>query len=443
MTYHPGLGGSAPPEPEWQGSDSSGLPAPYSKMVRLRDVQSEVEALWREAGGRVRGQGGDGLVRLREANLLVYVPPEGDVAQAGRTISETAGRHPARAIVLMDLGPQKDRHEADPGEGGPLAWLTAACHTTEVGGRSLCWEQITIPARGEVSRHLHAAAAALLVPELPTALWWPGEPTFTGRTFEQLAEVADLVVVDSSAAHDGLGFLSSLSEVLKDPARDYGVDDLNWMRLLPWRTLTAQVFDEPVRRPWLAGISRVTVRYVPDGRNPGEGPESCGTVIRSLLMISWLATRLGWELGAKPWREEAQSVTTRLSREGSRRGRREGAPLQDIEVGLERIDPGVWECDGLAEVSLDLGGEPSGEDSGGISGERVVVKRSETGDVGTARVWENGRSVAVGSVDVSHMEESRLLSESLDFLGADSVAEEAALFAAELASLPGAEALWP
>jgi len=432
----------------WQGSEVLGLSGPSSKRVRLRDVQQELDALWQAAGREAQDRSQGGVVRLREANLMVYIPHDGSAERVQEAIADTAGRHPARAIVLLDVGVQSATNEGHPveeslpGEEGAEVWVTAACRSVQVGDRSLCWEQITIPARGEVSRYLHAAAVSLLVPELPIALWWPGQALFSGRTFKRLAEVADLVVIDSNAVGNGATFLNNLAGLLRDVNRNYGVDDFNWMRLLPWRTLVAGVFDEPVRRPWLSQVSRVRISYAQSAYNEGRGSGACGVVLRSLLMVSWLSTRLGWQTTDQGWREEKNFATAQLSRRGSRSRSREDGVSDDVEICLSRIDHVGLEGGGLVEVSLEIAaGSASGEtpDSGG---DKVVMRLSDTGDVGTARVWEGDHSVSVGSVDMSHMTEGRLLSQCLDFLGADTVAEEAALFAAELVSLPGAQALW-
>src|SRR5680860_1894266 len=163
----------------WQGSKVLGLCGPSSKRVRLRDVQQELDARWQAAGREAQDRTQGGAVRPREANLMVYLPPDGSAERVQEALADTAGRHPARAIVLLGVGVQSATNEGHPveeslpGEEGAEVWVTAACRSVLVGDRSLCWEQITIPARGEVSRYLHAAAVSLLVPELPIAMGWP------------------------------------------------------------------------------------------------------------------------------------------------------------------------------------------------------------------------------------------------------------------------------
>ncbi|HEX8054390.1 MAG TPA: OpcA/G6PD domain-containing protein, partial [Thermoleophilaceae bacterium] len=64
------------------------------------------------------------------------------------------------------------------------------------------------------------------------------------------------------------------------------VVDLAWLRSAPWRERIASTFDPDVWRPALFDIESVTIRHHPD------------SAISGLLLIGWLASRLGWETGS-------------------------------------------------------------------------------------------------------------------------------------------------
>jgi glucose-6-phosphate dehydrogenase-like protein OpcA len=64
------------------------------------------------------------------------------------------------------------------------------------------------------------------------------------------------------------------------------VVDLAWLRGTPWRERIAATFDPPQWRPALRQIAKVSVRHRPD------------SAISGVLMVGWLASRLGWVPGS-------------------------------------------------------------------------------------------------------------------------------------------------
>jgi glucose-6-phosphate dehydrogenase assembly protein OpcA len=122
------------------------------------------------------------------------------------------------------------------------------------------------------------------MPELPTYLWWPGQPLFGHRLFHRLLASADQLLVDSgqfASPGDGLNDLARLS------SGRYDVHDINWARLRPWREIIAQFFDAPALTPYAWGISSVVVEF-----GAGEGDHARSTA-GLLLVLGWVATQLG------------------------------------------------------------------------------------------------------------------------------------------------------
>jgi glucose-6-phosphate dehydrogenase assembly protein OpcA len=65
------------------------------------------------------------------------------------------------------------------------------------------------------------------------------------------------------------------------------VGDLGWRRIGPWCQLIAQFFDPPDARAYQRRIRRVAIDYA---------PAASGIVSAApLLVLGWLAARLGWE----------------------------------------------------------------------------------------------------------------------------------------------------
>lgn len=402
-------------EPEQEGLEFA---MGSSHRVHLRDVEAELGRLWDAAGDEARSRGREGVMRLREFNLLVYATGEETAGRVSTVITWLAERHPARVIVLVEL----------PGGGRPgelEAWVTTACYLSGQGGRHVCWEQVTIPARGEAVPMLHAAANSLLVPDLPTVLWWPGTPDFEGHAFRRLSDESDMVVVDSSGFADAVDGLGSVARLVYDGARDYGVIDLNWARLTPWREMLAQLFDEPERQRLLPHIRRVVVTFGAEGTVDHEQPVRGPAVVRALLLGAWLATRLGWTSRSGRWTGEGQAFGTIM-------GTREDT---QVEMVLEYRDLGSESVGGLIGVSIET------EPAAGEPGPSLTLVRTPETCVCVANVHDKGSEALVRTFDISVAPESRLLSEELEVFERDEVYEEAVIMAAALGALPGARCL--
>ncbi len=78
------------------------------------------------------------------------------------------------------------------------------------GGDRVCYEEVVLSVRGEAAEHLTGIVAPLLIHDLPTHVWWPGDPPFTDPVFDQLVEMGDRLIVDSSDFGDLLAGLRRL-----------------------------------------------------------------------------------------------------------------------------------------------------------------------------------------------------------------------------------------
>ena len=55
----------------------------------------------------------------------------------------------------------------------------------------MCYEEVVLTVRGEAAEHLSGIVAPLLIHDLPTHIWWPGDPPFGDPVFDQLVEMGD------------------------------------------------------------------------------------------------------------------------------------------------------------------------------------------------------------------------------------------------------------
>jgi glucose-6-phosphate dehydrogenase assembly protein OpcA len=211
-------------------------------------------------------------------NLVVYTDSVDFAEQVAADLASVSRRHPSRAIILI-----ADRwHRESPID----AEVRLMCAAGIAGGPPLCFEQVFVTVQGRAADHLASVVVPLLMPEVPTYLWWPGQPLFGHRLFHRLLASADQLVVDS-------GQFRSPGDGLNDLARlctgRYGVNDINWARLKPWREIIAQFFDAPQLTSYAYAIKSVSLVF-------GEGEGDFGkSTAGLLLMLGWVASELGME----------------------------------------------------------------------------------------------------------------------------------------------------
>lgn len=252
----------------------------------VRAVEAELARLWTAATTRTdRGDGtlvtekGVPHARTSVLNLIVTVRDETASNRVLETLLSLGARHPSRAIVL----------QADPSaEGDPLdARIQTHCRNGESDAGRICYEQLALTVRGEAARHLDGIVAPLVIHDLPTDVWWPGDAPFHDPVFNQLVEMGDRLVVNSTHFSDLSAGLKHLGAI----RRRAGVGDIAWERLAPWMELTAQFFDAPRFRRYLPNLSRLRIKYAvaetDDGQHPSPEAEA-------LLYAGWIATRLAW-----------------------------------------------------------------------------------------------------------------------------------------------------
>lgn len=276
-------------------ADSLATPMWEQRDTTVRAIAGHLASLW-----DVPATAGDGASVVTEkglpharASVLNLIVTVVDSAAADRVVQTLMGlgvRHPSRALVLV---PERGTGEA------PLdARISTHCHDAVGGGDRVCYEEVVLAVRGDAAAHLSGIVTPLLIHDLPTHVWWPGDPPFRDPVFEQLVELSDRVIVDSADFADLLGGLRRLATL----RRQSGVGDLAWERLTPWQELTAQFFDAPRFRRYLPNLSRLRIQYaVPATATARQeeadevSPGVASPMAQGLLYAGWIATRLGWK----------------------------------------------------------------------------------------------------------------------------------------------------
>jgi glucose-6-phosphate dehydrogenase assembly protein OpcA len=253
-------------------------------------------------------------VRTAVLTLVVVADAE-DCATFLETIREMAITHPAHAIVLV-LGDDTGESRTD---------ATVEVHALERDGASVCVEDLVLYVRGPMVHHLDSVVEPFTLADLPVAVWLPG--TLTPLS-DPLLGAADRIVVDSKE----LGPTGAMREI-PGLLRRFPVVDLSWVRLQPWREITAGLFEGDAFRPFVHGVRSATVW----GK---EGPR--------LLLGGWLASRLGLAPAAVSLVEARHAsivldcVDETSGRHGVFRVERQGTErLITTSVEIDGMDPQV------------------------------------------------------------------------------------------------------
>jgi glucose-6-phosphate dehydrogenase assembly protein OpcA len=208
-----------------------------------------------------------GYAPARALNMVCVVDKASSDAVAARL--RGAGRYLASRTVMCTVEPHRDRIDARaeisteaPSGGGDFALLR---------------ETVVLEVGEEHLSRLEPIVDPLVVTDIATVLWGPSHYDEAVRALLPLSQVVLVDSVDSPGVSAGL-------RQARDLLESAYVVDLAWLRSTPWRERVAATFDPPHLRPDLHAISGVTVRHHPD------------SAVAGLLLIGWLASRLGWKL---------------------------------------------------------------------------------------------------------------------------------------------------
>jgi glucose-6-phosphate dehydrogenase assembly protein OpcA len=270
-----------------------------------RTTPDAIEAALRGLVNQRHGENG-GLVPARALNMVTFVESRYSGEIANRL--ENVGRYHASRLVVLSYDPMRTSldaravvsSEGEPGD-GELGLLRETV-TVEIGERHLD-DLVTI-------------VDPLVVTDLATLLWSPhGHP----EAVDSLLELAQAVLLDSL---DNPSWRDAIGRACELRGRAYVVD-LAWLRSTPWRERLAAAFDSHAMRIELRNIETVAVRHHPD------------STVAALLLVGWLASRLGWEV--EPLRAGTDALTgTAQSPEQVVTIRLERAPEQQVR-GLESV----------------------------------------------------------------------------------------------------------
>lgn len=358
-----------------------------------------VDALERELARARRGRSAHAreqvasVARAAVVNIVIMARRETHALRASRVIEQLAMRHPSRAIVVLG-----DRRP-EPGVAAGLSLFARIPSLDRF--EQVTFEQVLVRARGDVDARLASAIVPLLVPDLPLFLWWTETPALGTRHFDDLVSLADRLLVDSADFARPETTLPALASVCFLGEQRCALTDLNWARLTAWRELLVQFFDVAAWRGLLRWVDGVRVSFCVDADGREIQPS------QALLLVGWLAARLGWQPAERPAPSEAGGLLFSLRRPDGARVRIRVRP---------RFERGLTEGD-VSGVRIEAERD----------GQRTEFRIHREGDrrYASATVRVDGQVTSERIVPLPPADVIELLEEELTILAADRVYEEA------------------
>jgi glucose-6-phosphate dehydrogenase assembly protein OpcA len=220
----------------------------------ISDIDRELARL------RVDAETGQPYQRTSVMSHIAWVPTEW-VEAAEDVLAGLAERHPSRTIVLVPDCDAGDALQAD-----------VEVETFPAGqGRQIAVETIRLRLCGSRASAPASIVQPLLLPDLPVFLRWRGLPPFGETEFEQLVDVVDRLIVDSTEWPGLPEPYAQLAEVFDRVV----VSDIAWARTSRWRPQLASLW------PGIGGVKRIKVT---------------GTRAQACLLGGWLRSRLGHDV---------------------------------------------------------------------------------------------------------------------------------------------------
>lgn len=245
-------------------------------------IERELAMMWKPAGEAQGSNADSGVTRACALNLIVYASVADDRALIDAMLDEVNEQHPGRTVVLLaDRATAQSRMEA---------YVSTRCRRLGGSAKQVCGEQVTIEAAGAAIDRAATAIEPLLVPDVPTFLWWKDIPHEDDKLFNRMTRLSDRVIIDSASFDRPHEDLKRLDQIIGEHPQQFSLSDLNWGRLTAWRTLVASFWDVADYRSALDRIDRITVEYDP----PDVAPDEIAP--KALLATGWLASRLGWTI---------------------------------------------------------------------------------------------------------------------------------------------------
>ncbi|HLH73458.1 MAG TPA: glucose-6-phosphate dehydrogenase assembly protein OpcA, partial [Chloroflexota bacterium] len=301
---------------------STDLGTPLSGRVSADAIEDALANSWQELHSDLNSH--YPAVRASVLSLVVRIADRRRTNEILAAISHMSRQHPSRTIILLP--------GVESSGSSVRVWYDTRCYGSPEQDRFVCGEQVVLEAQGHANNYLPSLTDQLMLTDLPSFLWWVGNlPAVEDPLFDRLTALSDRLIVDSSDFATLARSLARLSYLARRRHQPCAPSDLNWARLTHWRALVAQFFDASWALPYLNQISTVSIEF--NARNAASGRA------QALLLISWLASQLGWRIDAPTTLRRGDRIEGGLRRRDGRRVlvSARGVDLGQLE-GLVRLE---------------------------------------------------------------------------------------------------------
>src|SRR6266540_1971325 len=153
------------------------------RPVDVAQIEKALADLW-----RAEQDGESAVTRAALWNVVAHTASPEHHTQATEVLGRASAAVPQRTIVIQ-------ANASAPPE--MTSWISANCHLVG-GGKQMCSEEIAIVAGGDRIHRVAPLVNALLIPDMPVAVWWLGDlPNEHEEYVLTLLEPADRLIVDS------------------------------------------------------------------------------------------------------------------------------------------------------------------------------------------------------------------------------------------------------
>ncbi len=361
-------------------------------QINVASLERELRELWASATSAQSEDNRRAVARACVLNLVLYTCDTDAETSAANLLDEITVHHPCRAILAIARASEAPNLEA---------WVSARCHLPSPGStKQICCEQITVRWEGHGVQELPSVVTPLLVADLPVFLWWRSA-NFDPDAVGPFLEYANRLIVDTDRWNSGYRFFVSLNDCIQNSRKRLAVTDLNWTRLEPWRRMLARSFD-------VGGIG-LTVEDLANVESV-EISHTVASSTQSILLLGWLAARLGWRPSAVKSVDTTSGEVTFSGKNRTVEARWKSQPPDSVPNGA------------VVAVALKLG-------SGRSLDCRIECKENKPIIIGESHIEGQSKQFVVNGPE---FDEGRLVDHALEILRHDYVYEQAVALAADI-----------
>ena len=244
------------------------------KRVPIACIESELAACWAKFNQDIKD--GQTVMRACMSNLIIYCDTMDEAEVISEEIVSIVEDHPARILLLTGKGqPSENKLES----------FISIYYTQLSDGWQVCAEKIRILSNENTTPRLPSVARALLIGDLPTALWWASKQPApeAGEVFFELAEMADQIIYDNMGWTEPAQGIATMTRWVAAQQDTQVIYNLAWRRLAFWRRLIRQVLDPQTSPNALNSLNLIEIDH---------GPH---TLAMAWLLVGWLAAQLEWK----------------------------------------------------------------------------------------------------------------------------------------------------